>query len=93
MAIDPKGVVGEPAYEVARFLHNPIPRFLEMPSPRDVILNRVAILADSVNLDRERILSWGFCKTVLSAWWNIEDNGAEWDYLVACAKEFDRIVE
>ncbi|HEU5102244.1 MAG TPA: aminoglycoside phosphotransferase family protein, partial [Roseiflexaceae bacterium] len=36
LAIDPKGIVGEPAYEVGALLRNPLPQLLELPNPGQV---------------------------------------------------------
>src|SRR5438067_1309862 len=44
LAIDPKGVVGEPAYEAGALLRNPLPWLLEQPDPRGVTARRVADL-------------------------------------------------
>jgi streptomycin 6-kinase len=92
LAIDPQGVIGEASYETARFLHNPIPGFLEMSCPGDVLLKRISIFADILRIDVERILGWGFFDTVLAAWWCIEDNDDGWEYFINCAEIFDQLV-
>ena len=38
-----------------------------------VLKQRIDIMADTLDLDRERVRAWGFCKIVLSAWWGLED--------------------
>ena len=93
VVIDPKGVIGERAYEVARFLHNPVPGFLNTPNPRDVVLRRVEIFGDELGLDQGRLLAWGFCKTVLSAWWSIEDHNNGWQYAISCANILNKLVD
>ena len=85
MAIDPKGIVRDPAYEAARFQHNPIPGFLAMDRPREVARRRAAILASILEEDRWRLLAWAFFDAVLAACWSIED-GADWRYHLACAE-------
>jgi streptomycin 6-kinase len=72
LAIDPKGVVGEPEYEVGAALRNPIEKpdvFLRLPT----ITARVEHFADRLRLDSERIVAWTFAQAVLSAVWAIED--------------------
>ena len=91
-AIDPKGVTGVPAYEAARFQHNPIPGFLSMDNPRAVAEHRVEILASILQEDRFRLLAWAFIDAVLAACWSVED-GTDWEYHVACAELFDGIVQ
>ncbi|MCP5099828.1 MAG: phosphotransferase [Chloroflexi bacterium] len=83
--IDPKGVIGEPAYEPAQFLMNPIPTFLSQPNPQQRIANRATIFANQLNLNRDRILAWAFCKAILSAWWSVEENHSP-DWALTCAQ-------
>lgn len=73
LAIDPQGVVGEPAYEVGALLRNP---FVELPPPADLArleARRVDHLAERLGLERRRLAGWGLAQAVLSAWWNVED--------------------
>ncbi len=84
VAIDPKGVGGEPAYEVARFLHNP-PGVLAQPGAARLVRQRVDVMTEALALDRRRVLAWGFCKTILSAWWGVEDGEGDLTYILACA--------
>jgi streptomycin 6-kinase len=86
LAIDPKGVVGEPAYEVGALLRNPLPQLLEMPDPGRVTARRVDQLAEALGIDRARIRGWGLAQAVLSAWWCIEDSGYGWEPTIACAE-------
>ena len=85
LAIDPKGLTGDPVYETAALLVNPIPDFLNMPQPL-TLFRRVDLLSDHLGFDRQRILAWGFAKSVLAAWWCVEDNLDCWQYFIACAK-------
>ncbi len=85
LAIDPKGVIGDPAYEVAPFLCNPRPRLLAMPRPDRILARRVAQLAEALGLDRARVHGWGLAHAVLSACWSIED-GQDWRYAIGCAE-------
>ncbi len=75
LAIDPKGVVGEPAYETAAWLRNPVGMLLNRDRPGEVLERRVSILSDELGFDRERIRKWGAVHGVLSAWWTYEDHG------------------
>lgn len=93
IVIDPKGLSGEPAYEPARFLHNPIPGFLMMSRPRDVILRRIDIFHERLGWDRTRMLAWGLCDVVLGAWWCVEDNCEDdLEYFIACAEIFNMLL-
>mgnify|MGYP001130247129 CR=1 FL=1 len=90
-AIDPKGVIGDPAYEAARFQHNPIPGFLSMDDPRVVAERRVEMLASILQEDRARLLGWAFFDAVLAACWSVEE-GTDWRYHLSCAELFDGMV-
>ncbi len=90
-AIDPKGVIGDPAYEAARFQHNPIPGFLAMDRPREAARRRVTIMASILQEDRRRLLAWAFVDAVLAACWSIEDR-TDWRYHLACAEVFEGLV-
>jgi streptomycin 6-kinase len=72
LAIDPKGVLGEPAYEVGAALRNPTedPNWFARPS---IVDRRVRIVSDCLGLDRQRVLGWAFAQAVLSAVWSLED--------------------
>jgi streptomycin 6-kinase len=86
LAIDPKGLVGEPAYEIGSLLRNPFPQLLQTPNPGHILARRVDQLAEELDLDRVRIRGWGLAQAVLSAWWGVEDFGHIWDAALACAE-------
>lgn len=75
LAIDPKGLVGEPAYEVGALLRNPMPQLLRRPNPVRVTERRIAQLSEELGLERARVRGWGLAQAVLSCWWAIEDGG------------------
>ena len=80
LAIDPKGVVGEPAYEVGALLRNPTPHIFNEPELGRITARRLDILAEALVLDRERLRQWSLVQAVLSAWWGYEDGGDEADW-------------
>jgi streptomycin 6-kinase len=86
LALDPKGVLGEPTYEVGALLRNPRPGLLAEPQPRQVLAQRVDQFADELGCDRARIVGWGLAQAVLSAWWGFEDHGYGWEWGIACAE-------
>jgi len=89
LAIDPKGVIGEPAYEVGAFLRNPMENLMSGAGPRVTLERRVAIFEERLGLDRKRMLDWTFAQAVLSAWWFYEDHGRGWQPTM----EFASVVE
>lgn len=74
LVIDPKGIISEPAYEIATFIYNPIPEMLNTNRANDLIKNRIATFAKLLDLPEIRIINWCFVKVVLGWIWNIEDN-------------------
>jgi streptomycin 6-kinase len=74
VAIDPKGVVGELAYEVGAALRNPCEQPALFSAP-DTIRRRVNCFAAVLKLDSGRILAWAFAQAVLAAIWEWEDDG------------------
>lgn len=86
LAIDPKGLVGEPCYEVGAWLRNPVGRLFARPDPRRRFTRRADILAAELGFDRQRIIGWGVAQSVLSAWWSIEDHGEGWEDAMQCAE-------
>jgi streptomycin 6-kinase len=86
LAIDPKGVIGEAAYDTGALLRNPIPQIGVQSDLPAVMAQRVDILSRSLGLSHDRILGWGLAQAVLSAWWSIEDDSGGWEPAVACAE-------
>lgn len=74
IAIDPKGVIGEPEAEVGPFLRNP-PDAVGLFNNRYVVERRLRLLCTTAGLRYERALGWSFALSVLSAIWSIEDDG------------------
>lgn len=77
VVIDPKGVIGEPAYEVAAFILNPIPELLKSRNIADIINNRITHFAYKLKIKPERIKGWCFIQAVLAWVWILEDGGNE----------------
>ena len=91
LAIDPKGVVGETAYEVGAFVRNPTPDLFDRPEVERVLKWRLDRFADELGHDRQRLWGWSLAQAVLSAWWSYEDHGAGWEPAIECARLLERI--
>jgi streptomycin 6-kinase len=91
LAIDPKGVLGEPAYEISAFMTNPFPQLLQYANPERILRRRADQFAEVLGLERARLTGWAFAQAVLSGWWSYEDHGRGWEYLIACAEILARI--
>jgi len=86
LAIDPKGLVGEAAYETGALLRNALTRVFQAPVPRRVMERRMDQLAAELGFERARIRGWGLAQAVLSVWWGIEDSDEFNDEVLACAE-------
>ena len=76
LAIDPKGLIGEPAYETGAVLRNALSPALPIQQLGRILARRVDQLAGELGLDRARVRDWGLAQAVLSVWWDIEDFGS-----------------
>jgi streptomycin 6-kinase len=76
LVVDPKGVIGESAYETAASIRNPMQYYPFQADP-DFMARRVAIFAERLGIDRARVLGWFIGQTVLSVCWLIEDREPE----------------
>lgn len=86
LAIDPKGLVAEPAYEVGALLRNPLPQLLRWSQPVRVTERRIAQLSDELGFERARVRGWGLAQAVLSEWWTIEETGGLGEFGYAAAE-------
>ncbi len=75
LAIDPKGIIGEAEIEVSAFLKNPV-EHPKLYANEETIRNRVNIVVQTLNLNRERILLWCYTLTMIHSMWLIETKGS-----------------
>ena len=68
LAIDPKPMVGDPAYDPSPLLLQVDPPFAH-PDPRRVLTRRVDFFADLSGLPADRLVAWMLARTVESALW------------------------
>ncbi len=88
--IDPKGVIGEPAYEICGFIRNPMPELLKEKYALNIIQKRIEVFSDRMNIDLKRIQAWCFVGSLLSLIWAIED-GIDTKYFEEVTKIFDKL--
>ena len=69
LAIDPKGVIGEPEYDI------PLPRLNAKRMSAQKLKYELDRFIELSGFDNTRIMHWFFCKMVLAAWWSFEDSG------------------
>lgn len=91
LAIDTKGVIGHPEYEVGPFLISSMPGFLNRSNPQVQAEKRIAILSERLGFARQRLRDWGLCHVVLSAWWDMTPDGIGGEYCIHCAEVLAKI--
>ena len=75
--IDPKGRLGDPAYEVGAWMRNPLDLY-EAADPSKLLTRRFDIFCAVLDDDRERLRNWSFVQICLAAIWLYEDDQATW---------------
>ena len=70
LAIDPKGIAAEPAYEVAAMIRNPYQKLKNVINLEEMLHRRILILSEELGFNPLRIHQWCLAQTVLSAVWN-----------------------
>jgi streptomycin 6-kinase len=86
LALDPKGVAGEPAYEPGALLRNPMPKIGQMLELSNLLLRRIDQLSEILQLDKQRLTGWGMAQAVLSAWWSYEESASGWEAAMTVAQ-------
>ncbi|WP_261305617.1 aminoglycoside phosphotransferase family protein [Paenibacillus andongensis] len=71
LAIDPKGLIGDREYDVIQYLLNKLPN----GDSTQVIEKRIDIFVKELNLDKKRLISWGFAHSVLATCWTVQEDG------------------
>ena len=64
--IDPMGIVGDPASDIARWMHNP-PEIAVREDFLDVAARRISIWADVTGIDADELAAWALVGNVLNA--------------------------
>jgi streptomycin 6-kinase len=78
MAIDPKGIIGEPEFDLAPFLENEIdPK--DPVAMRKITEKRITIFCEMLGFDPKRVKDWLIAHSILSTWWLVEDHGADYE--------------
>lgn len=84
VAIDPKGFVGDPVFELAAFLSNPMPDVLAVLNVMDLVERRIQQCAKQLNMPAQRIRDWHYVKSVLCWVWSLQDgvSASDWEQWV-----------
>ena len=91
LAIDPKGVASEPAFEIGPLLYNPMPHVFAWPDLPRVTRRRLDLLTERLALDRQRLIACAFVAAVLSLCWSIEGGDRLGLQVLAIAEVLDEL--
>ncbi|MFD2611680.1 aminoglycoside phosphotransferase family protein [Paenibacillus gansuensis] len=83
IAIDPKGVAGDPYFGLITFLHNELHH---NTNPKQLLRRRIEGLCSGLRLDKTRLLQAAFSLTVLYACWAAEDQDSFMKETYRCAE-------
>ncbi|MEH7014460.1 aminoglycoside phosphotransferase family protein [Neobacillus niacini] len=89
MAIDPKGVAGDPYFDIPSFLINQLD---SKSDPKSVLKLRVDTISEQLGIDRQRLLKSSIALGTLYACWGVEDL-ADWETTYQCVKWFIEFLE
>jgi len=88
--IDPKGVVGDPAFEPSAFMRNPLGLSKTSRNLREDLNKRIKDFSDGLGYDPYRVWGWAFSQTLLSAHWaNEPDLRADWGAVAIALSELE----
>lgn len=90
MTIDPKGVAGDPYFDVVSFLVNQLD---SKADPKSILKLRVDSISEQLGLDRQRLLKAAIALGTLYACWGIEDHDPDWEKTYQCVKWFIEFLE
>ncbi|MEP6921232.1 MAG: aminoglycoside phosphotransferase family protein [bacterium] len=90
VAIDPKGIIGDPGYEVGSFMLNQLPQEASEIDILQILKGRLEIFSVELGISRQRLARWAFCHAVLSAVWDFEE-AADWSGTARLAEMFEQL--
>ncbi len=92
IAIDPEGIIADPAYGAARFLANP-ELFHLQKNIEAMMQRRIEILSQALHSSRQRITQWGFFDAVLCACWHSKSGNPQWRRKLVLAQLLSSIMD
>jgi streptomycin 6-kinase len=74
VVIDPKGVIGDPLYDVTGcLLREPFKQMMGLPDVEARLQHRMMFVADYLKTDLKQIWAWTYIQSVMSICWSLED--------------------
>jgi streptomycin 6-kinase len=77
LAIDPKPLVGERAYDLAWLARDRLSTLVAQPGPQAAARRRLAQLSSALEVEPERLRGWALCRAVEAGVWYLSVGGRE----------------
>ncbi|WP_413558561.1 aminoglycoside phosphotransferase family protein [Bdellovibrio sp. HCB209] len=71
--IDPHGYIGDPTFEMAVMMYNPLDAYPVNRPLRKTLERRMSILNEYINFDMQRMKAWAFAAAMISTAWDYGD--------------------
>lgn len=78
LAIDPKGIIGDPAFELAAFMINPLPQIVATSNLPQLLARRIDLFHEILGYPRQRIRDWCIAHAFLVAGQNLTSHDSDW---------------
>lgn len=73
IVIDPEGIIGDPLYDVAVYIRNPMTELIAEQNAQTIVKNRIKHFAQLLGYEPQKIYDWIYLQAFTSAYWSIED--------------------
>lgn len=73
VVIDPEGIIGDPLYDIAVYIRNPMQLLVNAPYADQIIKSRIDYFSRILDCSAQRIYDWTYLQAVSSAYWSVED--------------------
>lgn len=75
VAIDPKGIFGDPSFDICTFVRNHVPEQLNDEALSDFLERRIRLIGDTAGYPTERAFAWAAAGNALSLVWDLPPSG------------------
>ena len=75
VAIDPKGLCGDPSFDICTFVRNHVPEHLNDEALSDFLERRIRLIGDAAGYPSERAVAWAAAGNALSLIWDLPPSG------------------
>ncbi|MFS8506939.1 MAG: aminoglycoside phosphotransferase family protein [Candidatus Babeliales bacterium] len=72
-AIDPAGMLGNPLYDVAVYIRNPLKKLVQLSDAQMIIKQRIEDFSLYLGYEKQAIYEWAFLQAFISAYWSLQD--------------------